>query len=358
MDIFQKKLISILKLSNTPQKIPSSHWPYVFQTMGELIDNGFSLHQIFNFLGMLLPKYRHLFKQVDDDLGQGYPLETALEQLGFDIGLKAQIFNAQKQGKLSQGFIQISQELQQIVTFRKSLLKVLMYPIFLTVFLIIMLFSMRYFMLEQITGFVSQATYDQYLWVRVLIQFFVFLPQIMMGIISLVLIVVALYHVYLRRYPMLRRYRILVKLPILKGLVRKYCSYKVARDIGHFYGAGYSIQQTIMYLLKYPIDPLMTSVAQTLHEGYLQGTPLNIQLEKMAIFTEEFPLIIKQGELTSQLAQQCQIFSQKVFKEFIDDIMRKISMIQPILFLGIALIILAIYLLMMMPMLTMSEMSM
>ena len=358
MALFLKKLTNILRWSNQPNKIPHRHWPYLFQTMGELIDNGFSLHQILTFMGILLPKYRQLFEKVDDSLSQGQSLENAMLQLGFDDSLMAQIFNAQKQGQLAHGFLRIGQELDELMTFRKSLIKVLIYPVFLITFLTCVMFGVRYFMLEQITGFVTQETYDQYIWVRVLIQFFVYLPQIVMVFVATILIIVALYQGYLRRFSMLDRYRILVKLPICKTLIKKYCSYKVARDIGHFYGAGYSIQQTISYLLKYPIDPLMTSIAQQMYDGYLHGKPLDSQLEHMAIFTQEFPLIIKQGELTSQLAQQCHIYSKKIFREFIEEIMQKVAMIQPILFLGVAMIILAIYLLMMMPMLTMSGISM
>ena len=357
MDIFRNQRIITMNWSNIPRAIPKSQWAYVFKTIGELIDSGFSLHQILTFMGILLPKYGHLFDKVNLALGQGVALEVALGHLGFGKDIQAQIFNAQKQGRLAMGCRQIGVEIEEVMHFKKSLIKVLTYPVLLTIFLTCVLFGMRYFMLDQITGFVSQATYDQFLWVRCLIHFFVYLPQIIIVVCSVILGCLGLYQIYLRQFTMIERYRILVKIPILQPLIRKICSYKVARDLGQFYEAGYSIQQTIQYLLKFPLDPFMTSVAQQLHQGYLQGLPLDHQLKDMGIFTETFPCIIKQGEMTSQLAQQCRIYAQKIFKECVEDIMKKIQWIQPILFLGIAFIILAIYLLMIMPMLTMSEIS-
>ena len=73
----------------------------------------------------------------------------------------------------------------------------------------------------------------------------------------------------------------------------------------------------------------------------------------MNLFSIELPMVIYQGELTSQTAQKCKVYSDKLFHDLMEDVAKKIGYIQPFLFLVIAILILGMYLTIMLPMLTM-----
>ena len=63
--------------------------------------------------------------------------------------------------------------------------------------------------------------------------------------------------------------------------------------------------------------------------------------------------MIYQGELTSQATSKCLVYADKLLNNLLEDISAKITYIQPVLFILIAVLVMAMYLMMLLPMLTM-----
>lgn len=332
---------------------PRKYRAYFFLTLSDLYSQGFSLGESLSFMTLLLPKYGPLMAAIKENLGQGLAFEQAIAPLKMPLSVVAQLFYAEKQGRFGPGLGDIGRQLADFEAYRKQLIKVLSYPLLLGVFLIGLLFGIREFMLPQLASFISQKVYDSNFLVRLLILFFSFLPQIFLTLTGLILIIYLLVDLWLLKQEGLKRYNILVKFPLIRKWVRKYCSYKFTRELAHFYASGYSLQQTCQLLIRYPVDPYLAALAQALSEGFLSGESLSDQLSDLGIFMKELPFVIQKGEITSRLAHQCQIYSHQLFKDLMEDIQKTMGFIQPLLFLLIALLVMAMYLLMMLPMLTM-----
>lgn len=344
-----KRIIN-LKSSN---KLPNKLRPYFLKSVAELLEEGFSIKQSLAFMEVLLIKHQALIRQVNDELEQGNTFEHAIKDLGFSLSVISQLFYGQRQGRFIQSLMEVSQQLEEKYDYQQKLIKILIYPLLLSIFLFAMLFGMRTFILPHITSFISQEVYDSEFIVRLLVGFFAYLPQIMGLMMALILIIYGTVDYYLLKKEPLERFKILIHLPLISKWVRFYCSYKIARELGHFFSGGYSLQQTLQVLVEYPIDPFLTDISQVLHESLKKGTALADILSDINIFTNELPIIIYQGELTSQTAQKCKLYSQKIYTELMEDIQKKIGIIQPLLFIMIAILVMAMYLIMMLPMLTM-----
>lgn len=354
MDSLTVKTTGILKLfKGTPYKIPVTLQAFFFKTLSEMLTEGFSINQSLQFMKLLLPKQHSALQLVIDNLSRGQNFELSLEDLGFSAQITAQIFFAQRQGRFAETLLEISDHLALLADYRKQLAKALIYPILLSSFLIALLFGMRSFMLPQIMTFISEETFQENVTARLLIIFFTFLPQITLFLVGGFLVVYLLVDFYLMRLSELKRFQLLVKVPFLKKIVRQYCSYRLAKELGYFFNSGFSIQQTIELWITYPIDPFFTELAQALKNNFLQGTALQETIEDLDIFTSVLPVVIYQGELTNQTAHKCRLYASKTFADLLESINKKITYIQPLLFILIALLVMAMYLVMMLPMLTM-----
>lgn len=341
-----------MKLSNT-SSLNKKYHIYFLDSLANLLTEGFSLNQAIEFVTTLLPSEVVALEALNQIIQQGHSLEEGLKQLGFSSQLVAQLFYGQRQGRLIEALQGARNQLQKQKDYRQSLIKAIVYPLFMSLFLIAMLFAMRSFMLPQLVGFISPETYQKHLMIRVLILFFTFLPHIFSVIFAIILISYLLFDFYIMRLPYIQRYRLIIKIPFLKIYTRKYITFKLTRELAHFYRGGYSLQQIIDLLISYPIDPFLTEMAHQLANVLGTGESLSTSLNQLGLFTTELSFIIQQGEATSQIGPKCQMYAERLQAELIESLQKILAIIQPCLFILIAMLIIAMYLVMMLPMLTM-----
>ncbi|MFK8198004.1 type II secretion system F family protein [Tuanshanicoccus lijuaniae] len=355
MGIFQRKAITNLKLFERKpiSKLPAKDQSYFLRTLYELLTEGFSLNQALVFMELLMPKYQPLIHILVTTLASGKGIEIGLRQIGYSLDIVAQLYYAQRQGRFYDALLTSANKLAKSQENKVKIIKVLMYPCVMFVFLIILLLGMRLFLLPHITSFISQETFDSNILVRVLILFFTYLPQLMLGGLGIVVVIYLFFDLYLMKQTYMTRNKILLKVPIIRHWIRSYTTYKLADTLGHFIGGGFSIQQTIDFIVQYPIDPFLSELALYLQSGYQQGEELKTTLDQLQLFRSEFGMIIYQGELTSQLPTKCLVYAAKILSDMLEDIAKKLTYLQPILFIIIAVMVMAMYLLMMLPMLTM-----
>ncbi|UUX34231.1 competence type IV pilus assembly protein ComGB [Fundicoccus culcitae] len=349
----KKRTNNLNWFKRTPSTLKDKQKAYFLQTISELLEQGFSINQSLQFLKLLMLKNVALIEAAEEKLAQGLPFEKSIQEMGFSLNTVAQLFYAQKQGRFIESLMDNAKQIETVDRYRKQVLKIVTYPILMSIFLILLLFGMRTFLLPQIATFISQDVFDRNILIRILINFFNYLPQLVGLIFAFCLIAYLFFDFYLMRLPYIKRYKILIKLPFLKSWIKQYCSYRLTKELGHFFSGGYSIQQVIELLVSYPIDPFMTELAIYMNEDFINGIPLTQIVSDLGIFTDELPLVIYQGELISQVGKKCLIYSSNIFTELMDDLTKKLNLLQPVLFIIIAVLIMALYLMMMLPMLTM-----
>ncbi|WP_428882401.1 competence type IV pilus assembly protein ComGB [Facklamia sp. P12950] len=354
MDTSLKKSMNTLKFFNTEKLLFNQEEKiYFLQVLAEMLDEGFSIYQSLQFMKILLPKRILIINQMLEKLNVGQSFDQVLLNYGYSNRIAAQLFFAQRQGRFIQALFEIVNHLKKIRSYQKKLIKTLIYPCFLMLFLSCLLFAMRHWMLPHILSFIDQEILKTHLLARYLLILFTFLPQISISFLAVILIIYLAIDFYLLRLPVINRFQHLVKIPLFGKLIRKYVSYRLADELSYFYAAGFSMQETLDLLISYPIDPLISEIADYLQQQFLAGSELSDSLENMGIFTKTLSLVIYQGELTSQTGQKCKLYAKKIFEEVIEDLNKKLTLVQPILFLIIAIIVMAMYLVLMLPMLTM-----
>ena len=349
----KKPLLSSKLFNARNMKLNAKQRAYLLLTLADLLEEGFSLNQSLVFVKLLMKPQAKQIDSVIIQLQQGLAFEKSIQELGYSVTTVAQLFYAQRQGRFTDALRSAASQMQQVQSYQQKFIKVITYPLLMAAFLLAMMFAMRILLLPHIMSFISQETYDSNLMVRLLVIFFNYLPQISLFLLAFNLIFYLCFDFYLLRLDYLKRYQLLVRFPFLSYWVRGYCSYKLSKELGYFFEGGYSLLQTVEVLTVYPIDPFLTEIAERLKKGLIQGKPLADIIREINLFSIELPMVIYQGELTSQMAQKCKVYSNKLFHDLMDDVAKKIGYIHPILFIVIAVLIMGMYLTIMLPMLTM-----
>jgi hypothetical protein len=106
-------------------------------------------------------------------------------------------------------------------------------------------------------------------------------------------------------------------------------------------------------LKKEGTSALSKMIAQKLEEQLIQGESFSTALEKMKLFRQEFIWLVLEGEKTRQLDVQLQVYADQMLDEFTQGIEKKIKWIQPLLLMGIGFLIVSMYLILLLPTLTM-----
>lgn len=337
---------------NPVKRLSKKEQSYFLKTLHELLSEGFSLNQSLIFMTVLMPNAQHFIQETIQYFEQGKGLDSGLKQMGFSLDVIAQIYYSEKQGRFLQALKENSNKIEQKLSYQQKLVKVLVYPTIMFIFLIVLLLGMRIVLLPHILSFISEEVLSSAILIRLLVVFFMYLPQILLCIVGVTLMMLAIIDLWLIKKPPIAKYQILLKFPIIKRWVRCYCTSKVCSSLGYFIQGGFSLQQTVSFIIQYPIDPFLSELAMLLQAQLLKGETLSHSLTTIGIFQQEMEMIIYQGELTSQVAVKCLIYAEKLMFQLMEDIAKKLTYIQPVLFIIIALLVMAMYLLMMLPMLT------
>ncbi|MBK0348981.1 type II secretion system F family protein [Aerococcaceae bacterium zg-ZJ1578] len=171
MAIFQQKAITNLKLFRRRpiSKLPAKAHAYFLRTLYELLTEGFSLNQALVFMELLMPSYQPLIHTLVSTLESGKGIEIGLRQIGYSLDIVAQLYYAQRQGRFYDALLSSANKLAKSQENKAKIIKALMYPCVMFIFLIALLLGMRLFLLPHIISFISQKTFDSNVLVRVLI---------------------------------------------------------------------------------------------------------------------------------------------------------------------------------------------
>lgn len=322
----------------------------VLAYIADMLMEGFQMIDIFSFLAALYPKEEETFKAMEALLIEGHFFYETTGEMKLAKDIQFQIQVAECWGDFAPGLKTISSYLKERAQQQATIRQSLRYPVFLVVLLLAMLLGMRGFVLPQFDRL--QASPDS----GVLGLLFWCLENLplLLGIFVVALVVFyLLFQLWKRKVGPLVQAQTLVKIPILGRLLRLYYTYYFAYEFSQLFQVGYSIKQIIDTFSQQEEVPFLYDFGHYLAHSYEEGQAIVGQLRAVNIFTREFPAIVHQGELLSQLALKMRLYSQRCLKNYQDQVKLLMRWIQNGLFIVIALFIVTIYLMLMLPMFNM-----
>lgn len=323
---------------------------YFLIKCAELLQEGFTMLETLQFLKMLMPKEIDIIDKMLWSLEQGRRFDECLKTVGVSDHVISQIFFAQEHGHFHHVLLMCGQAMVNRLGQWKKFQKLLVYPAILMLFVLMLLVGIRQFFLPHVDKMTAEVEQSDWL-----IEMTIFLIREFPIIVTLTVLCVGgvygLWHVFYARQNALMKCVWLSRVPFIKKWVMLYYSGYLSQELSYFFENGYGLQQMIALLKTGNTSLLWKEFALFLESHAYHGHDLAYSIAQLGFLKPEMVYMIQHGEKISQLPIQLQIFSKECFTLLHEDIEKKLSWVQPLVFLGVGVVVMLVYIALMLPML-------
>ena len=175
------------------------------------------------------------------------------------------------------------------------------------------------------------------------------LPQIFLGL-ALALGTVSLTGLFFyRKSRKIRVFSFLAKIPFMGVFIQYYLTAYYAREWGNMIGQGLELSQ-IFQMMQEQGNPLFREIGQDLEQSLQNGREFSKVVQNYPFFRRELGLIIEYGEVKSKLGSELEVYAEKTWESFFTRVNQTMNLVQPLVFIFVALLIVLLYAAMLLPM--------
>ncbi|MCC7667394.1 type II secretion system F family protein [Liquorilactobacillus satsumensis] len=326
----------------------NKRWPVkqqllFFKTLADLLHAGFSLQQAVADIVILLPQQKKICDRIANTFARGGTFCASLKHL-LDKETFNQLYIAESYGLLYESVRQLSNFLEQKEQQRQRLRAVLLYPIFLLLLITVLIIAFQVFLKPELSAFqtssnlnLSSSNYS----------FFGLLGII--GGSSLGLLVVYKKYFGSKHHGYLQRVEQRCRFPFLGGLYRMYCYYYISFNLALLLKSGLDLKKICVFLSEFEHETLLFHMGEELKQVLKKGQEMDQFISHYSFIPQEFTLFLSKGNTVDELSNELMIYAQAVYVKLLQRIERLIGLVQPLLFVVVALLIIITYLSMLLP---------
>ncbi|MDN6639293.1 MAG: type II secretion system F family protein [Tetragenococcus sp.] len=309
-----------------------------------LLENGFSLQESLAVMQRNQQFSPEILQCFTTGLKEGATFAECFYQAGFSLQEMTQVQLADVHGNVVTTLKNILSTMQILRKQKKELSKVATYPMLLFIFVLVLLFAMRFFLLPSL---LQSGMIDTSHWSVALIAYG---PFVMVGLLFVIGFLVGGCLWYTQQQSVIKRAVFTANLPMIGFLYKMYQTSYFALEWGKMFKRGLEARQILAFMETVNPQSLVASLAKELNDALSQGKSLAAELEHYTFLLPEFSLIILQGEVKGKLGEELLLYSQLLTKRIVEKVEGWIRWVQPLVFLFVAVLIMAIYIAMFLPM--------
>ncbi|MBP2623610.1 competence type IV pilus assembly protein ComGB [Streptococcus oricebi] len=332
---FLQQDISVLNRQKV-KRLSTNKQKKIIELFSNLFSSGFHLAETVHFFQRSALIEKAYVDRMREGLSAGQSFASMMANLGFADHVVTQLSLAEAHGNIKLSLLKISSYLENLAKVKKKLIEVATYPLILLLFLLLIMLGLRHYLLPQLDSknLASQLISN--------------LPQIFL-LTSLGLLFFALLALfYYRKSSKLAFFSRLAKLPFLGAFTRSYLTAYYAREWGNMIGQGLELSQ-ILVLMQDQASALFRELGQDLTYKLQNGQEFSQAVAQYPFFKRELSLIIEYGEVKSKLGSELEVYASKTWEEFFSRLHATMNLIQPLVFIFVALMIVLLYAAMLLP---------
>ena len=319
------------------KRLPIAMQATLFATVADLLGNGFSFQQVFQFAVDVQGPAFQVLQPVLVRLAAGDDLSTALRPY-IAVDLYYQFLIAETHGELRHTLTQAGQLMRARAEQGRQIRRLLQYPCLLLVLLLGTLGLVKAAILPSLGAQASVGHQAALPW-----------QLISIGIL---VVVTALGWCGWRfqQLPIRQRYHWLVKMPLIGKLIKSYCGYYLSLNAGMLLAGGLGIRGICEVSQQFQAKAFIHQQGKVVERALLQGTSLMAIIQADRLLPDELALLVGKESPAEQLSQELLYFATMQYERLIRQLNRMIGWIQPIMFGVIALVVVGTYLSLLLPM--------
>ena len=327
-----KKLI---KNFSTAKKIKRTQQAEYLLIISKLLRNGFSLSQSINCL-RLLDSENKVLERINNDLHSGKMLSQALQHLQLPSVIYNQLIIAQEHGNIALAIEQTGQLMQTQTKQKNKLKELLIYPCFILAFLLTMLVGMKLFIIPQLQVAGGGKNIDLFL-------------GLLLGIILFTGIAFVIFSWKMHQKAEYQQAQILVKLPFVGKIYLNFFQFIILQGLGMQLASGMNLYEICESNNRFQKDSIQAFLASRFINNVANGQGLLNFIEEEILLPKQLRVLLEAGESGTQLADDLLLLAELKFEETSQGLKKILNMIQPVLFGVIAIVVIATYLMILLP---------
>ncbi|WP_235778189.1 competence type IV pilus assembly protein ComGB [Paucilactobacillus suebicus] len=311
-----------------------------FTLLADLLDVGFSLKQSISYASTLMPKHKKIFNIINNKMESGELFAKSLKDfVGRDTFY--QLLIAEKHGDLKESINQIGEFLRINVRQKQKLKALLQYPMMLFALLGFLMIGLKLFVFPELSEWQNEQSVNTGK-----------LPYLsVIGWSFLIMaVLIAMYVVYKwSKSSTMNKVSLMCHLPILGKTYKLYFGYYLIANFSLLLKNGMGIKEICNLFDEYEQSSLLHQLGSELNQILEHGENPTSLIKRYPYLPEELIVFTNKGETVENLGKQLSVFSKILFSRLLKSIEHLLTMVQPILFGFVAMLIIAVYLMIMLP---------
>lgn len=321
---------------------------YLIQ-IGQLLEQGYPLHTAIQFMQLHVPS--EMKKKFDDVLAalqEGHSVHEAFTSFDLPPTLSSFLYFFERQGKLAEGFVHAGHLLEKREKWKSDLIKLLRYPLFLLWLCFFLLLVMYSFVLPHYRSFFSIVQEIPPL-TRLVYHLIEQIPNLLV-ILSGIFLFVLLYHTFkMRSSSSAEKIQFLLQIPFVKRYVRQVLTYYFSLQLGRLLETGLTLQEALNLFATQTYLPFFQQESEKMMDELRRGVSFPQLLYERAYFLKDFAFVVEHGEKTGYIGKDLIHYSDVLYRDLDEKMLRALKYVQPLSFLFIGAIVFLLFLATMLP---------
>lgn len=346
MDLLVKKRAKRIGFLNRP----SPKLQAIFlKRLGLLLKEGFALKDALDYLYRISPKEIAGWALESQQLmATGLEFYQSLDQLAFPKRMISQLYFASQSGRFTQAVYESGAWQLKHIEKKRKFINLLHYPIILITFALGMLLGIRFILLPPIENMTNQGS-ETSLSLTLVLSMIKGIPYLLVLSLILLLLLSVGFKLYFAHQSTLSKANFIARWPIVGSLYKLYHSQFLSLEWGHLLTNGSSPYELIHLMIENVSHPLVRELGESLKTEMLAGKNIAQAVKHHSFLKEELAEIIAHGQVTGKLGMELVFYANQCEEELGEKIEKLMTIIQPLIFLGIAAVIIIIYLSILLP---------
>ncbi|KGX89182.1 competence type IV pilus assembly protein ComGB [Pontibacillus litoralis] len=319
----------------------------LLQRLSHLLRRGYSLVDALHILHYD-PKLQSITFTLKEKLLAGLPLHSAMEQLHFSKYVISYLQFSNSYGNLEEALRQSSILLEKQLTFKQRVQKSLQYPAVLLFIMVALLIFVKSLLLPSFIDLFHSIDIGDNSLLPILSGINIILYTLLFTILFITLAAITWKYVspHLSLHTRLDLYE---RIPFCSTFIQLQTTFMFSYHLSTLLATGLSIQKSLRIIQMQNHFPILQWYATSLEEQLLEGKPLHTLIYQYPFFKQDLASIFERNQSEGRLELDLEMYAQWMMEESQHKLYSFIKWIQPTMFAFLALLIMAIYGSIMMP---------
>lgn len=324
--------------------------------LGALLKEGYSIKESLKFMSRFeKEETKRWVTRLQEGLIEGRTLHEELEKIGFSNKICAQIYLANQSADYAHTMVQCGEDLFKQEKLKKKFWSLLSYPLILLAFLFFMLMLMRFLILPNMQNMFLANTTDPTIYGNFLVKFIYYSPQIFTMSFLVLFLTYRRLENKLSHYTKLEKIQFFSRWPVIRKYLTNYWTHFIFTEWGQLLKRGISFHEIIAMMSAEASSAVLKEAGELLSIQMLEGRTIKEALKVLPFFEEEALVVINHGENLGKVSSEMLIYASYCEEALAEQLEKAMSKLQPIIFIFIALMIIAIYAAMILPIYSLME---